>query len=143
MSRRDRFVDLGIEPSEWSSLKEENQLAHLRSELSEGKGILLLYPISPKSVPMGAAEHVGSRCPLDPPAGVESVIGVGVIFPEPVGLEDDEDEVAYIGLPIHLFSMDDYDDEEIALLKTDEEGSADVDGVDYLQKIGEGGIGNL
>ena len=56
---------------------------------------------------------------LDPPEGVKSGIGVGVIFPEAAGLEDSEDEVEYIGLPIRMFDSDDYDEEEIALLKTD------------------------
>ncbi len=50
----------------------------IRGEEGE-TGLLMLFPIDPKSVPKGAGARVGSRREMKAP---ETVIGVGIVFPK-------------------------------------------------------------
>ena len=135
MSRRDRFVDLELASSDWKDLKEEHELEKLRRSHSDGRGLLLLYPISPTSRPTGAALRADSRVPFDAPDDVEAVIGIGIIFPDPPPGGDNREELEYMGLPVSLFETDLYDEEEIQLLREDGEESAEIDGSGYLERV--------
>lgn len=139
MSRRDRFVGLEIPTSEWSTLHDEKELAQLRSDKAGGRGVLIVYPISPASEPMGVTGKTKTRTTLSPPSGVEAVIGFGVIFPDPV-VGDSGIEPAYVALPPDMFSQDEYDDEEIALMGSDREADANIDGREYLVAQADGDL---
>ncbi len=80
MSQQDRAIDLDISGAELTDLK-TGEIAKLRNlpmhgGRGDGSGLLLFYPVSKDSQPMGATK---TREPLD---AVEHVLGVGLVFPE-------------------------------------------------------------
>jgi hypothetical protein len=76
MSKPDRVVDLDhLDGRHISDMTE----VELQEERPDDIGLLLIYPISKNSVPMGASRKVDSRKPID---AVMDVIGVGMVFPE-------------------------------------------------------------
>lgn len=137
MSRRDRIVDLENPQAEWKDLKDE-ELQDLRVKHADGRGLLLLYPISRHSEPMGVALRAGSREPMD---AAEDILGMGIVFPEPTGVDGTSivDEVAYVGLPSHLLEGEEAapDEAEESLLAGDDEPDAQVSGAERLSQLPE------
>ena len=82
-SRRDELVDLRVEQS--ASELTHKRILDLRRAQRPDVGLLLLYPINPES-----RTDTRGRKPLNAPHDV--VMGVALVFPEPIG---DDDEVTY------------------------------------------------
>jgi hypothetical protein len=74
MSKADRVIDLDIPQEQARGMSD----AALQEARPAGTGLLLLYPISKASQPMGQGKR-DQRAPLD---AVEHVIGVGLVFPK-------------------------------------------------------------
>ena len=79
LSRSDWVVDL--DPALIKALGDEALVdpRAVRRTHAEGRGLILLYPISKHSVPMGAARKAGSRREI---RAVEHVMGLGIVFPD-------------------------------------------------------------
>lgn len=133
MSQPDRFVDLDI-PSE--EIKESGMSNEsLRRKYSEGKGLLLIYPISGKSQPTTK----GTRVPF---SNSVNMIGLGIVFPDFIDRNDTVlEEHNYIGLPASIMptalEAPDEDELEVAMLAGDDDGTADYDGTEALSEIGQ------
>lgn len=76
MSKPDRVVDIRDVDSAEARNMSETELVRIRSP---DIGLLLLYPISKNSIPMGASIRADSRKDLK---AVADIIGVGIVFPE-------------------------------------------------------------
>lgn len=98
MSKEHRVVDLDIGPAK-ARAKGENDLVELRNlnAIYRDRGLLLLYPIDPKSAP--AQANLDSRRSLD---AREEVIGLGLVFPESSGSKDNYVSVDLSGVDIDL-----------------------------------------
>lgn len=127
MSKEHRVVDLDIEPMTARSLG-ENELVIQRNvdSVYSTKGLLLLYPIDPKSVPDAA--NAGNRRPLNADG---EVIGLGLVFPESSGTKDSFVSVDLSRLDLDLSPESDglnTDDElgqdELALIEGDFDANA-------------------
>lgn len=109
MSHDDWFADL--DPAAVRSLEGSMRAdpREVRRELADGRGMVVLYPVSRTSVPMGVAEGMRTRRPMESP---QDIIGLGLIFPDvdregfaaegdyysvhpdwEVSAEEDEDEI--------------------------------------------------
>lgn len=127
MSRQDRFIDFPVGEAPSPLPTDERQLARIREEKMGGRGVLIIYPISPDSTPMGRSRLVGSREDLGADA---PVMGVGIIFPA-VNDEDSSGEVEYVGLHVSGAEAEAYEEEEefeASLLGDDNEADSSVDG---------------
>lgn len=79
MSTRDQVIDLAELTPEQAGGRDA-ELRQLREEMAPMTGLLVLYPISRASVPLGRSEkRLATRQPLD---AVDDVVGVGLVFPE-------------------------------------------------------------
>lgn len=93
----------------------------VRHELSGGRGLVIVYPISKDSIPMGAASRTRSRRNMQ---ASDHLLGIGLIFPD---VERDgfaEGGTYYSVHPDWEVAVSDDDDE----LPEDREGSLTVDG---------------
>lgn len=110
MSHNDWFADLdpGLVRSLGDRAKEDPK--GVRGELAEGRGLVVVYPVSKDSVPMGMALKTDSRRDMEAP---EHVVGLGLVFPnvdregfaaegtyysvhpdwEPSAVDDEEDDI--------------------------------------------------
>ncbi|WP_448617251.1 Z1 domain-containing protein [Geodermatophilus sp. URMC 65] len=108
-SRRDEIIDLIVDGA---APKELDGILALRREQRPNDGLLLLYPIEPKS---DTGEKVGRR-PLDAPTD-DVVMGVAIVFPEPrAGTKDSEVEywsadLSNVAVEVEDASVLDQDDE--------------------------------
>lgn len=119
MSKRDRVADLPPEIVSSADLTSEADYRALRHRHGEGRGLLVIYPISRHSVPLRAAVAAGSRREMHAPG---HLVGVGLIFPE-VSDPDLMDEGDYYSV------APDWEYEEIEEeLPEDREGDAMIDG---------------
>lgn len=125
MSNSDKSLDLGIKPSDITNLKDA------RAKYASGRGLLLIYPIAGKSLPISASAQK-SRTTFD---HAVDMVGYGIIFPEHVNPEGTITiaEHDYVGLPEHLLpgaiDAEEDDTDELQLLDGDDEESNDVDGL--------------
>ncbi|MGY1884143.1 Z1 domain-containing protein [Blastococcus sp. SYSU DS0753] len=107
-SRRDESIDLdtgGIDPGS------RQQVLELRRSQRPDEGLLLLYPIEPKS----DTQNTGRR-PLDAPTD-DVVIGVALLFPTPSAGSSDS-EVEYYSADLSGVSVE---EEDISVLDYDDE----------------------
>ena len=74
MSMKDRIIDLPLAGVAKRRLTEEDA-RRLRHEHADGRGLLVVYPIDPKSEPKSS----GARRSMNAP---QPLIGVGVVFPQ-------------------------------------------------------------
>ncbi|WFE23305.1 Z1 domain-containing protein [Solwaraspora sp. WMMD937] len=78
LSHNDWFADLP--PGLVAELGESSADPRtIRRERSKGRGLLIIYPVSCRSTPMGPARKTNSRRDMQAP---DHLIGVGIIFPE-------------------------------------------------------------
>lgn len=133
MSKPDRVVDVeGIDRSEARGMSEPQ----LQKQRPSGKGLLLIYPISKDSVPMGGKRAVGTRKEMN---AVNNLIGVGLVFPDTrSGVEADALEQDYVAvrLPDDAEYIEQDDVEADAL---DTEGSAEITPDDEIVAPAESG----
>jgi len=113
MSRPDRVVDLRLSSEQLSG--KDDELQALRPL---GKGLLLLYPVSKDSAPLGSQV----RARLD---AAEDVIGVGMVFPD-VPPSRGWSEVDYLAVDLSLVGepepeADEAEEEFTAALSDDTE----------------------
>jgi len=119
MSHNDWFADL--DPAAVRSLDESVRAdpREVRRRLADGHGMVVLYPVSRTSVPMGVAEGMGTRRPLEAP---RDIVGLGLIFPD-VDREGLAAEGDYYSVhPDWEVSAEEDDDE----IPEDNEGSAGI-----------------
>lgn len=96
MSFNDWFADLDPESLSKLSKEERKQPRTVRKLLADGRGSLVIYPVSRKSVPMGASRKAHTRRPLEAPT---DVIGLGIIFPDVEGKGTSSDGDYYAVTP--------------------------------------------
>lgn len=79
MSHLDWFADL--DPAAVKELDDEirGDPREVRRRLADGHGMIVVYPVSRKSVPMGVAEGMGTRRPME---ASQDLIGLGLVFPD-------------------------------------------------------------
>ncbi|MFJ2085218.1 Z1 domain-containing protein [Micromonospora chokoriensis] len=120
LSHSDWFADLA--PDVVRELGEAtSDPRQVRRQLCNGRGLVILYPVSRHSIPLGAARKTDSRRPMEAP---DHLMGLGLIFPE-VEREGYSDEGTYYSVhPDWEVSATD-DDED---LPVDREGSHTIDG---------------
>ena len=96
-----------------------------RRDHAPSTGLVLLYPISKDSVPMGVARKHAAREPLD---AKEHVLGIGLVFPDtPPGMENDSTSYNYVSVRLVDADPIEVDEDEAAGLDEDTEGDAHVD----------------
>jgi hypothetical protein len=118
MSHNDWFVDL--DPLALAALDESVRAdpREVRRRLADGHGMVVVYPVSRASVPMGVAEGMGTRRPME---ASQDLIGLGIIFPD-IDREGFATEGEYYSVhPDWEVSMSEEDEDEIPI---DLEGSA-------------------
>ncbi len=135
MSPMDRLIDVEPDAIEDLGLRgtpSEGDFRSARRDLAGGTGLLLVYPVAKDSAPRRGSRV---RVPLGTP---DHVIGMGIVFPEPVSVGGGfaEDEEIYIGLPDDVFAPVDVvesdlaGEEEVEALRTDTESDAVYEAAD-------------
>lgn len=79
MSHRDWFADLEPELIRTLGDLPKDDPRGVRHDYANGRGLVVIYPVSKKSVPMGPAVKTGSRRPMEADT---HIIGLGLIFPD-------------------------------------------------------------
>ncbi|SDF83027.1 Z1 domain-containing protein [Pseudonocardia oroxyli] len=105
-SRRDEALDLDVPSASGMSRKE---LLELRKAKRPTEGLLLLYPIEPRSEP-----RAKRRVPLDAPTD-DVVMGVALVFPEP---KDKDSDVEYMSADLSQVVVE---EEDLSILDQDDE----------------------
>jgi hypothetical protein len=78
LSKSDWFADL--EPADVQSLGElAKDPRAVRRKYCEGRGLVIIYPVSKDSIPMGVALKFGSRRNMEAP---DHLFGIGLVFPD-------------------------------------------------------------
>lgn len=93
----------------------------VRRDRCRGRGLVIVYPVSKDSIPMGAARHAGSRRDMQAP---DHLLGLGLVFPEVERDGQAEDGTYYAVHPDWEVAVEDEDED----LPEDREGSFTVDG---------------
>jgi len=114
MSKEHRVVDLPIAPAEARKMAEA-ELVRLREEdeIGRDRGLLLLYPIDPGSMPSSATER--SRTGL---GAVGDVIGMAIVFP---GNADNAVSSSYIQVDLSCVAVEDEVDDLSESIEIDTE----------------------
>jgi hypothetical protein len=105
-SRRDEALDLDVPSASGVSRKE---LLELRKTKRPTEGLLLLYPIEPRSDPK-AKRRVALNAPTD-----DVVMGVALVFPEP---KDKDSDVEYMSADLSQVVVE---EEDLSILDQDDE----------------------
>ena len=132
MAPGDAVLDL---PDDIVTLAKEYKATYreLRSDHANGRALLVLYPISNHSAPKAVYKSLNRRRPMDAP---ETLIGLGIVFPD-IGFADiDDDGTFYAVTPDWEFA---YEEGEEDLLPVDDEGDALIDGGDKFLVGGRDG----
>jgi hypothetical protein len=120
LSHNDWFADLDADYVK--SLGDDSKDPRkVRRKQCDGRGLVVIYPVSKDSVPMGPARRTGSRRAMEAP---DHLFGIGLIFPE---LERDryaEEGTYYSVHPDWEVAVEEEEDE----IPEDREGSFTVDG---------------
>jgi hypothetical protein len=122
LSHGDWFADLDPEDLKTLGNMPKDDPRGVRGKLSAGRGLVIIYPISKDSIPMGVASRMRSRRNMQ---AADHLLGIGLIFPD---VERDgfaEDGTYYSVHPDWDAAVPDDDDDE---LPEDREGSLTVDG---------------
>ncbi|MBP2365373.1 Z1 domain-containing protein [Pseudonocardia parietis] len=105
-SRRDEALDLDVATASGLS---RNELLDLRKAKRPTEGLLLLYPIEPRSTPK-AKRRVALDAPTD-----DVVMGVALVFPEP---KDKDSDVEYMSADLSQIVVE---EEDLSILDQDDE----------------------
>jgi hypothetical protein len=126
LSKSDWFAD--IEPADVQSLGDlAKDPRAVRRKYCEGRGLVIVYPISKDSIPMGVALKFDSRRDMQAP---DNLFGIGLVFPD---VEQDglaEEGIYYSVHPDWEVAVQ--DDDEVP---EDREGSFSVDGEKVAPKL--------
>lgn len=79
MSHNDWFADIGPDIIKSLSAGDRKDPRGVRRQHADGRGLVVLYPVSKNSVPMGAALKTGSRRKME---SNQNIVGLGLIFPD-------------------------------------------------------------
>lgn len=120
LSHNDWFADLDPEFVRKLSKDERSDPRAVRRKHADGRGLLILYPISKDSTPLGVALGADSRRNMEAP---DHLLGLGIIFPD-VDREGVADEGTYYSVHPDWEVEAEEEDE----LPEDREGDASVDG---------------
>lgn len=121
LSHPDWFRDLAEEVLDSLSAEEKKIPQTVRRDHADGRGLLLVYPVSKDSVPMGKAAKVGTtRRNME---AESHLIGLGIIFPD-VDRDGIATEATYYSVHPDWEPVVEDDDE----IPVDNEASAQVDG---------------
>jgi hypothetical protein len=119
LSHNDWFADL--DPEYVRALGKSDDPREVRRKECGGRGLLIVYPVSKDSVPLGAARDMHSRRDMQAPG---HLFGVGVVFPD-VERDGQAEEGTYYSVhPDWEVPVQDEDDE----VPEDREESHTVDG---------------
>jgi hypothetical protein len=117
---RDEGLDLAIDPKESVN---RTRLKQRRSIRQPERGLVLLYPIDPKSAPVEPADEdqpakrQRDRAALAAPGSV--VWGVALVFPDPSRGQDIEVEYDYVSADLSTIFPDTDDDDDLSVLEQD------------------------
>ena len=79
LSHDDWFADLAFEDVKDLGDMAKDDPRGVRSKLSDGRGLVIIYPISKDSIPMRAARGTRSRRDMQ---AADHLLGIGLIFPD-------------------------------------------------------------
>jgi hypothetical protein len=79
LSHDDWFADLDAGGVKGQGDTAKNDPREVRRKLSNGRGLVIVYPISKDSIPMGAARGTQSRRNMQ---ATDHLLGIGLIFPD-------------------------------------------------------------
>lgn len=116
MSKDHRVVDLSITPKQARELNESELMdARNTDPVARHRGLLLLYPIDPQSVP--DPRNVSTRDPL---AAVDDVIGVALVFP---GNAEEKTRITstYVSVDLSAVAVEDDEAAEYASLRGEDD----------------------
>jgi hypothetical protein len=128
LSHDDWFADLAPEDVKTLGDMARDDPRGVRRKLSNGRGLVIVYPISKHSIPMRAASGTRSRRDMQ---AADHLLGIGLIFPD---VERDglaEDGTYYSVHPDWEVAVPEEDDDEVP---EDREGSLTVDGEKMASK---------
>lgn len=117
MSKDHRVVDLPITAQQARAMNESELMeARNTDPIARDRGLLLLYPIDPRSQP--DPRNVRTRAPLD--AGDE-VIGMALVFP---GNAEEKTRVtsSYVSVDLSALAVEEPEEAEFASLRGEDEG---------------------
>lgn len=119
MSHADWFAD--FDDSEKIPRERQKNPRELRRKYAEGRGLVVVYPISKNSIPLGSKKDLEKRRQLSSP---EHLFGIGIIFPE-VEAPGLASHGTYLSVaPDWSWDTELVEDE----FPVDNEGSLDIDG---------------
>jgi hypothetical protein len=125
LSHNDWFADL--DPEYVKTLGDRSKdPREVRREQCNGRGLLVIYPVSRHSIPMGPARATGSRRNMTAP---EHLFGIGLVFPE-VGKDGQGGEGTYYSVRPDWEVVVPEDDE----IPEDREASLTVDGGEVVSR---------
>jgi hypothetical protein len=126
LSKSDWFADM--EPVDVQSLGDlANDPRAARRKYSEGRGLVIIYPISKDSIPMGVALKFDSRRDMQAP---DHLFGIGLVFPD-VERDGFAEEGTYYSVHPDWQVAAQEDDE----VPEDREGNFSVDGDKVAPKL--------
>ena len=125
LSKSDWFAD--IEPADVQSLGDlAKDPREVRRKYCDGRGLVIIYPISKNSIPMGVALNFDSRRDMHAP---DHLFGIGLVFPD-VERDGLAEEGTYYSV---------HPDWEVAVseeeVPEDREGNFSVDGEKVVPKL--------
>jgi hypothetical protein len=121
LSHGDWFADLDPEDVKALGDMPKKDPRGVRRKLSDGRGLVIVYPISKDSIPMGAASRTRSRRNMQ---AADHLFGIGLIFPE-VERDGFAEGGTYYSVHPDWEVVVSEDDDEVP---EDREGSLTVDG---------------
>jgi hypothetical protein len=125
LSKSDWFADL--EPADVQSLGDlAKDPRAVRRKYCEGRGLVIIYPISKDSIPMGVALKFDSRRDMQAP---DHLFGIGLVFPDV-----QRDGLAEEGIYYSVHPDWEVDVQDVDEVPEDREGSFTVDGEKVVPK---------
>jgi hypothetical protein len=116
MSKDHRVVDLGITPKQARAMNESELMdARNNDPIARDRGLLLLYPIDPRSEPN--PHNVKTRDPLN---ATDDVIGMALVFP---GNAEEKSNVTstYVSVDLSALAVEDDEGAEYASLRGEDD----------------------
>lgn len=106
-SRPDRLADLDPDSLPNPVPTADGEIIALRRRLADGQGLILLYPISSKSVPSRQSAD-GTSTRIEMPVE-HNILGMALVFPDGIGVEESEGD--YISVRVNAEVPEEYEED--------------------------------